>query len=267
MARSIGKELREARARKEIELSEVERVTKIRARLLSALEEERWQDLPEPVYVRGFISTYARYLGLDEEPLLEHYREISGEPGQPAHFPYGVVHTGEIGRGRGGGPRPRSLVVAALVTVVLLGLVIAAVVGGTDSGGGDGSKTSKGSLAAKPGHRTSSSATTTSSTASTSSSTTTPSAVSVELRSTADVWVCLVDDSGRHLVNSETLPPGQTRGPFTGPGFDMTFGNGSVDLTVNGQPIKVPALSEPLGYRISTAGTKRLQPSAQPSCV
>ncbi len=265
MVQSVGKQLRQARSRKGIELSEVERVTKIRAKLLSALEEDRWQDLPEPVYVRGFITTYARYLGLDEEPLLERYRAITGETPHPAHVPYGAVQTGDLGRGRGGGPRPRSLVIAALVTAVLLGLVIAAVVGGS-GGGGNGSQSHKGSLAAKPGHGTNASATTTAASTAT-TSTTTPTQVSVELRSTADVWVCLVDDSGRHLVNSETLPPGQTRGPFTGPGFEMTFGNGSVDLTVNGQPVKVPALSEPLGYRITTTATKRLQPSAQPTCI
>lgn len=264
MASPIGQALREARAEKGIELSEVEGVTKIRANLLSALEDERWADLPEPVYVRGFISTYARYLGLDDQPLLESYREVSGERAHPAHVPYGALHTGDISQR--GGPRPRTIAVAALVTVVLLGLVIAAIVGGSGGGGSDqkAHKGRKGPAGAQAS-RTTTSPTTTAST--TTGSTTTPSQVSVELRSTADVWVCLVDDSGRRLVNSETLPPGQTRGPYTGSGFDMTFGNGSVELTVNGQPVKVPALAQPVGFRISTTATKRLQPSAQPTCV
>jgi cytoskeleton protein RodZ len=272
MAPEIGKTLRDARTKRGIELSEVERVTKIRQKFLTAMEEDRWDELPAPVYAKGFLSTYGRYLGLDVEPLLDRYREAFGDPERPEHVPAGAVHTGEMRRGRGrrgAGPRTRSLVVAGLVTVVLLALVIAAVVGGSDSGGGNGKKTSKATLAGKPGHRTSTSTTTSSTTiTSTSTSTTpTPSQVSVELRSTADVWVCLIDQSGRRLVNSETLPADQTRGPYTGTGFEMTFGNGSVELTVNGQPVKVPQLAQPLGYRITTTETKRLKPSSQPSCV
>ena len=261
MATEIGKTLREARTERGIELGEVERVTKIRARLLSALEEDRWQDLPEPVYVRGFISTYAHYLDVDAEPLLERYREITGEREHPAHVPYGAVHTGDFRRS--GGPRTRSIAIAAVVTAVLLVLVIAAIVGG-GNGGSTAHTQHRGGKAPAVAEA---SGTSTAPTTTTPTSTATPAQVSVELRSTADVWVCLVDDSGNRLVNSETLPPGQTRGPFTGSGFDMTFGNGSVDLTVNGQAVKVPQLAQPLGYRITTTKTTRLQPSSQPTCV
>src|SRR5690349_2920532 len=164
MAPDIGKALRDARTEQGIELSEVERVTKIRQRFLSAMEDDRWEELPAPVYTKGFLSTYARYLGLDEEPLVESYREAFGDPERPEHVPAGAVHTGEMRRG--GGPRSRSLIVAGLVTAVLLVLVIAAVVGGSDSGGGDGNKTSKAALAGKPGHRTTSSTTAASTTTS-----------------------------------------------------------------------------------------------------
>src|SRR5689334_16792664 len=99
----IGKTLREARTEKGIELSEVELVTKIRQKFLAAMEEDRWDELPAPVYAKGFLSTYARYLGLDEEPLLNSYREAFGDPERPEHVPAGAVHSGEIRRG--GGPQ------------------------------------------------------------------------------------------------------------------------------------------------------------------
>jgi hypothetical protein len=61
----IGNSLREARVRQQLELGEVELATKIRARYLRALEEESFEALPAQTYVKGFLRTYADYLGLD----------------------------------------------------------------------------------------------------------------------------------------------------------------------------------------------------------
>jgi Helix-turn-helix domain len=70
MAGAIGEALREARIRRGIELGEVERVTKIKIKYLRAIEEEQWQLLPAPAYARGFLSTYARFLELDDRALV-----------------------------------------------------------------------------------------------------------------------------------------------------------------------------------------------------
>jgi hypothetical protein len=69
----IGSSLREARSRRGLELAQVERDTRIRARYLSALEEERFDVLPAPAYARGFLRTYAEYLGLDGQRFLDEY--------------------------------------------------------------------------------------------------------------------------------------------------------------------------------------------------
>jgi cytoskeletal protein RodZ len=61
----IGSSLREARERQELALSDVERATKIRSKYLAALEEERFNVLPEEVYAKAFLRTYADFLGLD----------------------------------------------------------------------------------------------------------------------------------------------------------------------------------------------------------
>jgi cytoskeleton protein RodZ len=55
----IGNSLREARVRQQLELTEVEQATKIRARYLRALEEESFEALPAQTYVKGFLRTYA----------------------------------------------------------------------------------------------------------------------------------------------------------------------------------------------------------------
>ena len=106
------------------------------------------------------------------------------------------------------------------------------------------------------------------SSSSTSSTTTEarPSSVALELRSTGTVWVCVVDKQGRPLVNGETLSDDQARGPFKGSSFRLTFGNGAVEMSVDGRPFPVPQLAEPQGYRVGIDGVTRLDPAQQPTC-
>ena len=70
----IGATLREARMRQRIDISEVEAETKIRAKYLRALENEEWDLLPGPTFVKSFLRTYADALGLDGKLLVEEYK-------------------------------------------------------------------------------------------------------------------------------------------------------------------------------------------------
>src|SRR3712207_8173863 len=67
----IGETLREARMRRRIDMTEVEAATKIRAKYLRALENEEWDLLPGPTFVKTFLRTYAEYLDLDPRLLVE----------------------------------------------------------------------------------------------------------------------------------------------------------------------------------------------------
>lgn len=71
----VGETLQLARERKGVDLFRAERDTKIRFRYLSALEDGAYEDLPPPVYTKGFLRNYAIYLGLDAEDLLERWRD------------------------------------------------------------------------------------------------------------------------------------------------------------------------------------------------
>jgi hypothetical protein len=71
----IGDSLRDARLRQGLELAEVERRTKIRARFLVALEQERFDLIPGEAYAKGFLRTYAELLGLESKPFLDEYNE------------------------------------------------------------------------------------------------------------------------------------------------------------------------------------------------
>jgi hypothetical protein len=77
----IGNSLREARLRKELDFPELEQGTKIRAKYLRALEDENFDQLPAPTYVKGFLRTYADYLGLDGQLYVDEYnvRYASGD--------------------------------------------------------------------------------------------------------------------------------------------------------------------------------------------
>ena len=78
----VGEVLKTARERKGVDLSRAERETKIRARHLAALEAGDFDDLPAPVYTKGFLRNYSTYLGLDAEEMLARWRR---EVDQPRH--------------------------------------------------------------------------------------------------------------------------------------------------------------------------------------
>ncbi len=69
----IGNSLREARVRRGIEFAQAEQATKIRGKYLRSLEDERFELLPSETYVKGFLRTYADYLGLDGQLYVDEF--------------------------------------------------------------------------------------------------------------------------------------------------------------------------------------------------
>jgi hypothetical protein len=124
----IGNSLREARLRQGLDFPDVERATKIRPKYLRALEDEQFEILPAQTYVKGFLSTYAEFLGLDGQLYVDEYnsRYVTREeemPSRPRRSP-----------GRRSRRIESSVVLAALVGIaVLFGLVIAAWKSGGES--------------------------------------------------------------------------------------------------------------------------------------
>ncbi len=73
---SPGKYFKAERESRKLSLSEVSESTKIREPLLKAIEEDRYDSLPAG-YLKGFLDTYARYLGLDTEEVILWYRKYA----------------------------------------------------------------------------------------------------------------------------------------------------------------------------------------------
>jgi cytoskeletal protein RodZ len=86
---SLGERLREAREARGLSPSEVSEKIRIRTVYLIAIEEENWRAVGAPVYIRGFLRTYARFLGLDPEEVVAQFGEL--EPGNSAPEPQYVV--------------------------------------------------------------------------------------------------------------------------------------------------------------------------------
>lgn len=126
----IGSSLRDARVRNGLELPALEAETKIRAKYLRALEEERFDLLPGDTYVKGFLRIYAERLGLDGQLYVDEYNSrfsLSEEP---------VVANRPRYRARQGRFEANAVVVALAGIVVVTVLVIAAWrLGGNDGGG------------------------------------------------------------------------------------------------------------------------------------
>jgi cytoskeleton protein RodZ len=257
MDRSVGTILKEARKRRGIELSDVETVTRIRSAYLRAIEADDWDALPGGVYTRGFIRTYASFLGLDGERLATEYRHRSeGDAGQqpgprdPAATAAGKVRARRWG-GRGGG----WLVAAGVLVVAALTIVALPLGDGekrpepprVDGGRGTGSGDRR--PATLPADNR-------------------PSGVSVSLTASAEVWVCLLGRSGRPLVDGQILGAGAAAGPFHSGSFTVSFGNGEVSMFVNGRKAEIPATSSPIGYAIDGSGDLRpLSETERPTCA
>jgi cytoskeleton protein RodZ len=73
---SLGEYLKQERELRQISLEEVAEGTKIAIYRLRAMEADRWEDLPAEVFVKGFIKSYAEFIGLVPEDVILRYQEI-----------------------------------------------------------------------------------------------------------------------------------------------------------------------------------------------
>jgi len=116
----IGASLREARTRRGFSAADVHKAIRIRERYLTALEEERWDMLPGEAYTKGFLRTYAEYLGLNTQLYIDEYNARIARPDEdgPPLVPYASAAEGRRGPGRG--------LLVALAAVVAVAATIAA---------------------------------------------------------------------------------------------------------------------------------------------
>jgi cytoskeleton protein RodZ len=269
----IGATLREARMRARIDVSEIEAQTKIRAKYLRALENEEWGLLPGPTFVKSFLRTYAQALGLDGKTLVEEYRLHHEHPSEAMLEP--IVSTPQSRRsptrtGRNGrtapntGPSRTYMLAVGVIGVIIVALIVLLITGGKSSNNPTGTSsattTTTHSAASRSKHHASGIAHHHAVSAS--------ALVALSLTPTAPVYVCLIGDDGHKLIPGAELQPGASTPIFHARRFEITLGNSSVKMYVDGTPRVVAPSSQAIGYSITKAyGRRPLTAGQMPTCT
>jgi cytoskeleton protein RodZ len=223
--------------RQKIDVADVESATKIRAKYLRALENEEFGLLPGNTFVKTFLRTYAEYLGLDPQLLLEEYRAEYEPRGDVEMQPYAVAARRPRERRRprasAGPPGPgTALIVVAGVIVVILAILGLTGGGGSGNGnnGSSSSQAGKGKSRAKP-ERTKPA---------------TPRATTVKLRvaPSTPTYVCIDRGPGTPTEQTTLTSPAS----YKGKRVRINAGHSSVRLSANGKHVKVPPGPDPVGY-------------------
>jgi cytoskeleton protein RodZ len=278
----IGATLREARMRAHIDVSEIEAKTKIRAKYLRALENEEWGLLPGPTFVKSFLRTYAQALGLDAKSLVEEYRLHHEGPGESALEPIvsaphrsgrvrsaGPSRPARANRSAGGAGRPgegssRGYAIAVGVIGAAIVLLVVLLIAG--SGGSSPSTTSTGASAAHASHAGSAHGARGHG-GQTAGGPAATDVVALSLKASALVYVCLIGDGGRKLIPGTELQAGESTPTYHARRFEITLGNSSVTMLIDGRPRDVPPSSQAIGYSLTKArGRHSLAPGELPTC-
>jgi cytoskeleton protein RodZ len=255
----IGETLREARMRRRIDMTEVESATKIRGKYLRALENEEWDLLPGPTFVKTFLRTYAEYLGLDPRLLVEEYRQRYERPSTQDLTPFSTTRArGRVRRRRMAGMGP-ILVIVACVAVLLVSLWVLGQLGDDETGSPPPPEQVR---------ETEPTATPDSGSEEPPAETERPpQRVRLQLVATAPVYVCVVDARGRQVVDEETLDADSPLRTFVSRSFRTNFGNNNVSMRVNGRTYRVEPSTEAIGYELRPGRRPRRLPNAQrPDC-
>ena len=255
----IGTTLREARMRARIDISEIEAETKIRAKYLRALENEEWDLLPGPTYVKSFLRTYADALGLDGKLLIEEYKlrheRLSDVELQPIAPP---GQRERRRRPRGGVPR------GWLVAFVVVGLLVALwVVGNRNSNDGDTQGSTPPPATSQPATTSSSKKT---STKKKKKAKAKPKVARLTIVATGQVYVCLKAAGKRTPVPGIVLTGGARQGPYRSSRFRLQLGTSEARLIVNGKSRSVPSVANGIGYEITPRKVRRLPAAQWPRC-
>jgi cytoskeleton protein RodZ len=247
--------------RARIDISEVELRTKIRAKYLRAMENEEWDMLPGPIYVKSFLRTYSDFLGLDSRMLIDDYRRRFERPSDQEPRPIAT-----LGRERERDRTPRGPLLPpwALVGLVLVAIVVVLFIVGNFTGNSGTPTTGGVKSKAATHHRTRPQ------TVSTTTSTTVvppaPKTVTLTITPTQPVYICMAAANGKLLIPGVTYAVGQTVPTKTASKLLLTLGNSSVTMKAGFGAIHVAPSSVPINLLIGPTSYRPLPVAKAPNC-
>jgi hypothetical protein len=239
----IGATLQEARMRARVDISEVESATKIRAKYLRAIENEEWEMLPGPTFVKSFLRTYADYLGIDGRLLVEEYK-LRHEPAPSDAELQSLGPPLSERRRQIRPPRPprvpRGLIVGASIAGLLVVLVVLGSIGDDGADAPVATDTApRTTPRARPRPRPA------------------PRVARLTLIPTGEVYVCLRNAADKLIVNT-TLTPDNGSESFRSRRFRVTAGNSNLRMRVNGRVLRVATSADAVTYEVTPRGRRRL---------
>src|SRR4051794_11893810 len=253
---AIGERLREARMRQKIDIAEVEAATKIRAKYLRALENEEFGLLPGTTFVKTFMRTYAEYLGLDAQLLIEEYRvdyEPRGEGDQPmVSRPSRRQQERRRPRPSRGPPGPGTAIVVVMVVVVAILLILGLT--GKDNTSSNNPATSTQAKKKKPAH-----------TKQKHQPKPKPTSVRLHVVPLTATYLCVDRGQGTQHFYEATTSDSQT---FHGKRLRLNIGNAStVRVFNNGKRVPLPSGATIIGYEFTPNHSKPLPPGVTRPCA
>ncbi len=252
----IGDTLRDARLRQRLDIAEVEQATKIRGKYLRALESEEFDRLPGSTFVRTFLRTYAEYLGLDSQLLLEEYRQRHESPREDEMRP--LAPPPPSGPPREGRRRPQlgtpsrgTMIVGAVVALLALLLVVGLLTGDEGdeasetpaAGPGPGQRQGQGSQQGGQDEEE-------------------EEGVTLRVTPLAETYLCVENGAGEEVFE-QTIAAPET---FEAQTLRVNFGNTQVDLELNGEELPIEEGANPVAYEFTAEGEEEL-PEGETPCT
>jgi cytoskeletal protein RodZ len=255
---AIGERLREARMRQKIDIAEVETATKIRAKYLRALENEEFSLLPGNTFVKTFLRTYAEYLGLDSQLLVEEYR-VDYEPRDQNELQPMVSRPNRRAERRRprpsrGPPGPGTAIVVVAVAILAI-LLVLGLTGGNGGGGGGSTSTTAGK-APKKKHKKKPQKP---------APPPKPTSVRLKIVPTGATYLCVDKGAGTASIFEATI---STPHSFKGKRLRVNIGIASnVSVFSNGKKVPTSSQAIAIGYEFTPTKAKQLPAGQRRPCA
>src|SRR5438876_6028764 len=124
MSLTLGEKLRQAREERGITLSEVAEQTRISPIYLESIDNDDYRRLPGGIFNRGFIKSYAKYVGLNEQEALLDYSRLANELDAPQEVETRVYKPEVLTDDRSAASMMPTIITAAIILAVMTGGIL-----------------------------------------------------------------------------------------------------------------------------------------------